>query len=185
MKRSRTPQYLTPEELTRLFRAIDSTRDIAIFRLAYHRGLRATEVGMLQVEDYRRDAGRLHVHRLKNGHSGEYVLTDIERRTLNAWLKERGEAEGAIFISNRRTPISQQMLDVLMKRYGASARLPASKRHFHCLRHSCATSLLENGQDIAIVQDHLGHANIQNTMVYAKITNKRRDQAGVAMKGWN
>jgi hypothetical protein len=68
------------------------------------------------VDEYRREAGRLHVHRLKNGHSGEYMLTDVEQKAMNAWLKERGDASGAIFISNRRTPISQQMLDVLMKR---------------------------------------------------------------------
>jgi site-specific recombinase XerD len=64
------------------------------------------------------------------------------------------------------------------------ARIPEAKRYFHCLRHSCATSLLDHGQDIAIVQDHLGHANIQNAMIYAKITNKRRDAAGAALKGW-
>jgi len=180
-------KYLTEEELERLFRVITSVRDRAIFRLAYHRGLRASEVALLQMDDYRADRGRLFVHRLKqrrNNTSGEYVLTDIEIRALKAWLRERGGEPGPIFISNRRTGISRKMLDVLMRQYSAAAKIPADKRHFHALRHSCATSLMEQGDDIAIVQDHLGHASITSTEIYAQVTNKRRDQAGMKRKNW-
>lgn len=177
-------KYLTDEELKRLFAVIESVRDRAIFRLAYHRGLRATEVGKLQMSDYRPLAGRLYVHRLKGGHAGEYSLTDIETKVLRSWLKERGNNPGPIFISNRKTAISQQMLDVLMKSYCDQARIPRDKAHFHSLRHSCATSLLDQGDDIAVVQDHLGHANIASTSIYAKITNKRRDEAAKKRKDW-
>ena len=183
-KSTRNIKYLTDEELQRLFAVITSPRDRAIFRLAYHRGLRASEVGMLQLSDYRAAAGRLHVRRLKNGYSGEYGLTDAETKALRVWLKERGDAPGSIFISNRKTPISQQMLDVLMKRYCLKARIPNDKAHFHSLRHSCATGMLERGEDIAVVQDHLGHANIANTAIYAKITNKRRDEVAKRLKNW-
>jgi integrase len=51
-KSSRIPAYLTPEEIARLFAAIKSPRDRAIFRLAYHRGLRASELGIIQFSDY-------------------------------------------------------------------------------------------------------------------------------------
>jgi site-specific recombinase XerD len=183
----RNIKYLTDEELNRLFAVIEAPRDRAIFRLAYHRGLRASEVGLLQMGDYRPAVGRLYVHRLKCGAvdtSGEYILTEAETKSLRAWLRERGEAEGPIFLSRFRQPISQQMLDVLMKRYCAAARIQPDKAHFHALRHSCATSLLEHGEDIADVQDHLGHANIANTAIYAKITNKRRDSTGKRLKGW-
>jgi len=76
------------------------------------------------------------------------------------------------------------MLDVLMKRYCTLAGIARDKAHFHALRHSCATQLMDRGEDIAIVQDHLGHASIANTQIYAKITNKRRDEAGVRLRGW-
>jgi integrase len=177
-------KYLTAEELERLFRVITSTRDKAIFRLAYHRGLRASEVGALQVSDYRPEAARLFVHRLKGGNAGEYPLTDIEVKVLKSWLKERGDDPGPIFLSNRRTAISRKMLDVLMRAYCATAGIPRDKSHFHALRHSCATSLISQGDDIAIIQDHLGHKNIASTSEYAKITNKRRDEAASKRKGW-
>jgi integrase len=187
-KRRRKPKatikYLTAEELDRLFAVVKAPRDRAIFRLAYHRGLRAGEVGKLQLADFRAAADRLYVHRLKIGNAGEYVLTSIELKVLRSWLKERGSSPGALFISRRRRPISQQMLDVLMKRYCAIARIPPEKAHFHALRHSCATSLLERGRDIAEVKDWLGHCNIANTDIYAKITNARRDRVANELKDW-
>ena len=68
------------------------------------------------------------------------------------------------------------MLDVLMKRYGAAAGIPPDLRHFHILKHSCATHLLDKGYAVERVQDWLGHVNIQNTMIYGHITNERRTQ---------
>lgn len=184
MKTTRNIKYMTEEELTRLFRVITSVRDKAIFRVGYHRGLRATEVGLLQMSDYRQAAGRLYVHRLKAGNDGEYFVTTEEAKALKAWLKERGDSDGPIFVSNRGTAISQQMLDVLTKKYALLAKIPREKAHFHAMRHSCATSLLNMGDDVAVVQDHLGHKNINNTMVYAVITNKRRDEVGKKRRGW-
>src|SRR3954466_2757734 len=120
MKSTRNIKYLTSEEIARLFSVITGIRDRAIFRVAYHRGLRASEVGLLQMSDYQPARGRLYVHRVKCGQadtSGEYLLTDAEVKALRPWLKERGDDPGSIFISRRRSPISQQMLDVLMKGY--------------------------------------------------------------------
>ncbi len=177
-------KYLTEEEIKRLFAAISSVRDRAIFRLAYHRGLRASEVGLLQMSDWRPTAARLSVTRLKNGHSGEYILTDVEQKALRAWVKERGGEPGPIFISRKRSAISQQMLDVLTKDYCAAAKIPEEKAHFHVLRHSCATQLLQRGRDIAEVKGHLGHRNIASTDIYAQITNKHRDRMAKELANW-
>jgi len=62
-----------------------------------------------------------------------------------------------------------------MQTYGELARLPVEKRKFHCLKHSIATHLLDAGGDLAFVKDWLGHANIQNTMVYMRYTTVTRD----------
>lgn len=180
-------KYLTDDELARLFKVIESVRDRAIFRIAYHRGLRASEVAMLQMSDYRADVGRLYVHRLKCrviDTSGEYNLCAEELRALKAWLKERGTDHGPIFQSNRGTGISQQMLDVLMKRYCTLAKIPPAKAHFHTLRHSCATHLLERGADIMQVKDWLGHVSLNSTLVYAMVTNRSRDELAKKLKGW-
>src|SRR5207245_4254345 len=107
-------KFLTEDELGRLFSVIHSVRDRAIFKLAYRAGLRASEVGMLQLRDYDAKADKIFVHRLKGSNSGEHHLVREEARALRAWLKVRGSLPGIIFASQRRTAISRTMLDVLM-----------------------------------------------------------------------
>jgi len=82
-----------------------------------------------------------------------------------------------LFPSNRGDPIARRTPDWLMKKYGEIAGLPVVKRHFHCLKHSIATHLLEAGADLRFVQDWLGHSNIQNTVVYTFLTARSREGA--------
>ena len=98
-----------------------------------------------------------------------------EARALRAWLKVRGSFPGPIFLSRQKRPIDRTTLHLLMKKYGAAAGIPLPLRHFHVLKHCCATHLLSKGLDVERVQDWIGHANIQSTMEYAKVTNARRD----------
>ena len=63
-----------------------------------------------------------------------------------------------------------------MKKYGALAGLSTEKRHFHVLKKSIATHVLDAGADIMFVKDWLGHKSIQNTLVYAHYRNKLRDE---------
>lgn len=181
-KKKSAPSFLQEDEIQRLFRAIDSTRDRAIFRIAYHAGLRASEIGILQMRDYNPRTERLMITRLKGSNSGEHHLCRVESRCLHAWLKERGNAPGAIFPSAKGTPISRKMLHVLMREYAAIAGIPPKLRHFHVLKHSCATHLLSKGYHVEQVQDWIGHANIQNTMIYARVTNSRREEMGNALR---
>jgi integrase len=174
-----TIRFLTLEELARLFAAVRaSPRDRALFLIAYRHGLRASEIGLLRVEDLDFRALRLRVHRLKGSHSGVHPMQPDEVKALRATLRERPSPPSPIlFPSNRGDPIARRTLDWLMKRYGAAADLPPAKRHFHCLKHSIATHLLEAGADLRFVQDWLGHSNIQNTVVYTFLTARSREGA--------
>ena len=174
--------FLREEEIERLFSVIDSTRDRAIFRLAYHAGLRASEIGMLQLRDYDAKTAKIFVHRLKGSNSGEHHLMRDEAQALRAWLKVRGSFPGPIFLSKQKRPIDRTTLHLLMKKYGAAAGIPEKLRHFHVLKHCCATHLLSKGFGVERVQDWIGHANIQSTMEYAKVTNARRDDMAQQLK---
>ena len=174
-----TIRFLTLEELARLFAATrTSTRNRALFLLAYRHGLRASEVGMLRTDDIDFRALRIMVHRLKGSHSGAHPMQPDEVKALRAYLREQPSPPSPIlFPSNRRDPIARRTLDWLMKRYGEAAGVPPAKRHFHCLKHSIATHLLEAGADLRFVQDWLGHSNIQNTVVYTFLTARGREGA--------
>jgi site-specific recombinase XerD len=185
MRRSPTPStvwttktihFLTQEELRRLFTAIDDRRDAAIFLLSYRHGLRASEVGLLQFQDLDFPQQRIRIHRLKNSIGGVHPLRSDEAKAVKAYLRHRPYASPTLFTSKRRDPISRRQLDTLMKHYAKKADLPESKRHFHVLKHSIATHLLDAGADLRFVQDWIGHASIKNTVLYAQLTNRKRDE---------
>lgn len=184
-RRTGQVKYLTEPETEALFKAAgESPRDVCMLVLAYRRGLRASELGLLQVSDYLERDDRLVVKRLKGSAGGEYHLTKREVRTLKAWLRERGREPGPLFPSNRGTAISRKMLHVLMQRYGAAAGIPKEKRHMHALKHSCGTHLLNKGESIEDVQDHLGHRQIANTLIYAEFSNQRRHARDKRLREW-
>jgi site-specific recombinase XerC len=176
------PQYLQTDEMARLFKVITSPRDRAMFRLMYHAGLRASEIGILELRDYNPRTERIHIERLKGSNSGDHHLCREESKAMRAWLKVRGNAPGPIFTSRKGGGIDRRMIWVLMRKYGALAMVPAKYRHPHVLKHSCATHLLEKGFHVEQVQDWIGHANIANTMIYAHITNARRDEMAKSLK---
>ena len=62
-----------------------------------------------------------------------------------------------------------------MGTFRQQAGLLVGKRKFHCLKHSIATHLLDAGANLAFVKDGLGHANIQNTTIYARLTTATLD----------
>ena len=169
-------KYLTEEELRGLFTVIKKPRDRAIFMLAFWRGMRASEVGLLRLESYRPKTGRLHVRRLKGSISQDYRLTQDEEKALRAWLRVRGKVPGVLFPGYKHRGIGRRMLDYLMKEYGAAADIPEEKRHFHVLKHSIGTLLGSRGEVPQLVQDHLGHASIQSTMIYLHVTPRARDE---------
>src|SRR3989441_6833432 len=113
-------KFLTEDELARLFSVIHSVRDRAIFQLAYRAGLRASEIGLLQLRDYDPKAAKTFVHRLKGSNSGHHHLVREEARALRAWLKVRGSFPGTIFLSKQKRPIDRTTLHLLMKKYGAA-----------------------------------------------------------------
>lgn len=170
-----TIKFLTQDETKKLFGAISSKRDKAIFLLAYRHGLRASEIGRLQRSDFDEKQLRLNIHRLKGSLSGVHPLQADEVRILKSYLRTRSDSLPYLFPSRKGAPISRAMLDVLIKDYGEAAKLPDDKRHFHVLKHSIATHLLDTGADIRFVQDWLGHANIQNTIIYAQISVGNRE----------
>jgi type 1 fimbriae regulatory protein FimB len=171
-----TINFLTQDEMRRLLDVIDSKRDYAIMLLAYRHGLRASEVGMLHVADLDLKQYRLRIRRLKNSLAGLHPLQPDELKAVKTYLKERRSHAPALFLSRNHTPISRRRLDELIKRYGERANIPVSKRHFHALKHSIATHLLDAGADLRFVQDWIGHASVGNTVIYAQLTSRRRDE---------
>jgi site-specific recombinase XerD len=167
--------FLTQDEVRRLFAVITSKRDRALFQLAYHHGLRASEVSLLQRDDIYEKQGRIYIPRVKGSIAKTYPMQPEDVRLVRAYLRTRDDDSPYLFISRRGIPLERRSYWDLMQKYGEGAAIPKSKRRFHALRHAIAVHLLDAGADVAFVQDRLGHANIQNTIIYMRYTTLTRD----------
>lgn len=169
--------YLTREEVERFFRAIPqgNIRDRLLFDLIYRHGLRRGEASQLTLDDVR--GGKIWIARLKRGVPGGYPLHPRSKQLLRAYLPIRpADPCDYLFRGRRRTatPLSGGEINRLFGKYATAARLP--RRNVHSLRHSIGVHLMNTTKwDAADVQDWLGHRHISSTMIYAQITNKRRE----------
>ena len=114
------PPYLTVPEKNRFFKVIESPRDRAIFRLLYHHGLRASEIGKLQLSDYRQgstqDLDRIYIHRLKGSITGECAVMPTAALAVRAWLRrERDGVRKVLFPSRLGTAFSRIRIFDLMR----------------------------------------------------------------------
>jgi type 1 fimbriae regulatory protein FimB len=112
----------------------------------------------------------LHVTRLKGGLSTTHPLRSDELRAISAWLKERARMKPlssirTIFISEQRKPLHRSTVNLLLRTYSVAASLPLLA-HPHMLRHACGFALADQGADTRLIQDYLGHRNIQHTVKY-------------------
>lgn len=184
-KREEELKYLEMQEIKRLFAVIKNKRDRAIFRVSYHRGLRAHEVGLLQMADFHDRDGVLFVRRGKGSISRQHSLCDEELRCLRAWVKSRGTQPGPLFPSRQgRKGITRVRLDQLMKVYCRLAGIPGDKAHMHALKHSCGTHLAERGESAAAIQHWLGHRDPKSTEIYLHYSARRRDELVERHRDW-
>jgi site-specific recombinase XerD len=170
--------YLSKDEVERFFRAIPrvNVRDRLLFELMYRHGLRRAEAARLRLEDISND--RIWITRLKHGVSCEYPLHPRTQKLLAEYAVKRVADSYPYLLRSRQhgsRPLATTTIYAAFRGYAVTASLPADKQHPHVLRHSIAVHLMNAGVDAADVQDWLGHASIATTMIYAQVTNKRRE----------
>lgn len=185
-------KYLTQKETLSLFNSIEnsgglhSTRDLAIFRLAYRCGLRASEIALLKLQDYNIVKGEIYCKRLKGSKNNTLRLDNKTKLVLDKYIAEKNiksESE-TIFTSQKNNPISRQTLDHLTKKYCTMANIEdQSKHHFHALKHTTAVHLAECDMDIKELQWWLGHKSVSNTEIYFQFTTKQQDKMYAKLEG--
>lgn len=176
---SKADRFLTIPELERLIQAASNPRDKAILYTAYRHGLRASEVGNLQYGDFVQAENRLNINRLKGSIGGMQEMDSQEIKLLKRYLKTRKDPltqNSPLFLSRLGNPISRFTLQDIMQQCALKAGIPREKSFFHALKHSIATHLINNGTDVMVVKSWLGHKRIENTLIYAQLSNRKRDE---------
>ena len=165
-------KHLVAIEVDRLLAATkgsrNSARDRCLLLLMYRHGLRVSEACCLKLSQVDTESRVLHVARLKKGLSTTHPLRTDELKAIRSWLairaKMRPESD-AFFVSERRNPLNRRTAWHAIRDYGEMAGL-AVPAHPHMLRHGCGYALADQGADTRLIQDYLGHRNIQHTVVY-------------------
>ena len=174
------PSVLSEQEVEAIMDSVDTTdwigvRDRAILEVLYGCGLRVSEAVGLRISCLYPDEGFVRVfgkgkkERLIPfcGMAREAVLKYLEVRPLPSDSK----SDDLLFLNNRGTSLSRVSMFKMVKKQAliADVRKEISP---HTFRHSFATHLVENGADLRVVQEMLGHESITTTEIYTHVDSK-------------
>ena len=184
----RLPKSLTKEEVELLIGSISGStlvdlRDLAMVELLYGTGMRISELCSLSMSDLYLEEQLVVV----TGKGSKQRLLPLGRYAYQAlvrWIGTNGrmlllghskrsrDSLDAVFLNLRGTRLTRQGAWLVLK--DRSSRVGLAKKFSpHVLRHSCATHMLDNGADLRVVQELLGHASVATTQIYTKVSNER------------
>ncbi len=150
----------------------------ALVELLYATGLRVTELVALPAQSFAASREGM-IIRGKGGKERLVLLTEAARKTVTAY-RQALEASGPRPASRYLFPadselghLPRQVFARELKRLAGAAGLKAEALSPHVLRHAFATHLLQNGADLRIVQQLLGHADIATTQIYTHVLDER------------
>ena len=178
-KRDYLPKnILTQEEAEHLLtlpdKSIMGLRDKAILEILYASAIRRKELCDLDLYDINLKDKSIHIRTPKNRKDrivpiGDKAKQAIENYLLTSRVKlAKNIKEKAVFLSYTGRRITKETLNYIVKTYSKKMRLDRNITP-HCLRHSCATHLLQNGSNLRIIQMILGHSRITTTEIYTRI----------------
>ena len=190
VKNVKNPQvvtaFMTPREVEALCSQPErnellwTSRDVAIFRMLYSSGCRISELTNIKLSDFRK-GGRCAVITGKGNKQRIVYFDENSRKALAVYLtdrarvlKENGRDSGQdrLFINQKGLPITTGGMRYILTRYSG---VEGTNHHInpHAFRHTFATTLLNNGADVRMVQELLGHASINTTQRYTHVTTER------------
>jgi integrase/recombinase XerD len=191
-KPSRLPKVLSEAEVEKLIEAAKTaaTRETAsavaeararrlhaLVEMLYATGLRVSELVAIKTASLRGDA-RYFTVKGKGGHERIVPLTDKAREAARGYLAARagggtGESPWLFPSFGESGHLTRQAFARDLKDLAVSVGLPAAKVSPHVLRHAFASHLLQNGADLRVVQQLLGHADISTTQIYTHVLEER------------
>ncbi len=172
------PDFLTFNQVMDLLESFDLSDKVALrnrcmIEIMYACGLRVSEVSNLRISNI--DFNSLMIKVTGKGNKERLVpfYPSLSKRLLNYVQTSRSafvqEEHDILFVSQKGNPITPRAIQLIIKKSALEAQLLVAV-HPHMLRHSFATHLLDNGADLRLVQEYLGHENLSSTQIYTHIT---------------
>ncbi|MBQ7890197.1 MAG: tyrosine recombinase XerC [Erysipelotrichaceae bacterium] len=177
-KGRKIPEFLTLDEVAALLNSFDLTdpiqlRNRCIVEVMYACGLRLSETATLSLSKISFSEEILVVHgkgdkeRMIPFYPGcAEIMKQYLKEARPLW--DTGKTE-MFFLNQRGGPLGGRSIETMLKKACIQAGLPEYV-HPHMIRHSFATHLLDNGADLRLVQELLGHENLSTTQIYTHVT---------------
>jgi len=176
-RRHKMREVLSVEEAARLLAAAPGIKYKAALSVAYGAGLRVSEVAHLKVDDIDSTRMLIRVEQGKGGRDRNAMLSPQLLELLRLWWRE-GKRRGVMFPHgwlfpgrSYTDPISSRQLHRAVQEAAEVAGI-RKRVSPHTLRHSFATHLLEQDVDIRVIQVLLGHAKLDTTALYTKVSTR-------------
>ncbi len=177
-KSKHLPTVLTLDEVNRMMGAIDLSsneghRNRAMMEMLYGSGLRVSELVNLRLSQIYPDEHYMLIEG-KGSKQRLVPLSPVAEEWFGYWMQERAtwplkpEAKDIAFVNRYGRPMTRAMVFTIVRRLCAEAGIVKTVSP-HTLRHSFATHLLQNGADLRIIQQLLGHEDLATTEIYTHV----------------
>ena len=182
---SRLPAVLSREEVRALLGCVRTAHNRAFLSTVYACGLRLQEAQYLEVSDIDSTRMMIHVHRGKGAKDRFVPLPHATLDVLRAhWRSHRNPrllfpayGRDSQSAGGATTPMAKSSVQGAFRCAKVQAGIRKRAVSIHTLRHCYATHLLEAGVNLRVIQQHLGHASLESTMVYLHLTRKGHENA--------
>ncbi len=195
------PKYLTLEQSLELLTHIDTSepkRDYCMIVFFLNCGVRLSELVGINISDIRKthnaDGEEIYTLKVLGKGNKERIIylndacisayedylnlseTDNEKRAENK-NRDMTAKTDALFLSNRNTRISNRRVQQIVEEALKSCGLDNIGLSVHKLRHTAATLMYQNGVDVRVLKDVLGHENLNTTQIYTHVSNTQMEKA--------
>jgi integrase/recombinase XerD len=167
--------FLQQEDIQALIDSTSNLRDKCILEFMYFAGLRVSEVVKMKKDQINLTTKYGMVRGGKGGKDRKIkILSDTCIQDLKSYLDSRKDNSDYLFVKKNGTPLTtaaiQKLVRTCKQKAGINKRVTP-----HVFRHSFATHLLDQGEDIRVIQELLGHSSLDTTKQYAEVSQKRLD----------
>jgi len=171
-REKKLPVVLSKQEVKALIDNLDTKKSKLMVSLIYACGLRVSELVNLKLNDLDFEEKTGHIKKAKGKKDRIFNIPGILTKKLQKHVEnQRGLNQEYVF-PGRNSKMSARNLQKIVSRAAKKAGIN-KEVHVHTLRHSFATHLLESGTDIRIIQEMLGHSDLNTTQIYTHVSNEQ------------
>lgn len=185
------PSYMQDSELERFLEAIDKTefkayaqaKNRLLIKIILYTGMRVSEALGIKLRDMVHDDG-LYIFQIKGKGNKPRIAMVKEtyiQKDLKEWLDIRDTKTPFLFHSRTLKPLTQAYVSYIMDKILLVAGVRKDKNGAHMLRHTFATRLYQKNHDLILVQEALGHADLNTSRIYTHFDKERLKAASMVM----